>query len=357
MKTLTLAVSLIALAVLASSAGPAPLTRPAGGANAGGGAADDPAPALVTAMYDVGDLLRAPPDQSLENVAAAPVTGNTWLWPRSSGGMFVGEDRNKPPVLEASDLVRLVETFVSGGSVNPRLEVIGQTLVVRHAPAAQKEVAALLAEFRRSRQSLRSVNIEAHWILLEPGRLPDILARRDGADEREVDLAAVGKLGPAAPRATGRLSCSGGQQAVMLAGRVRSLVTDFAPIMHSDGEMVPEVSRLLDGLVLQLAARIDGDAATVSLVSTASDLDPVRGALPQTRPASAPEPPRNPRLFGYPFFPQQMDRVDAAVHELRTTARLPLGKPTLVGGMSVAPGNAGGRSRELYLVVRVTSGR
>jgi hypothetical protein len=48
-----------------------------------------------------------------------------------------------------------------------------------------------------------------------------------------------------------------------------------------------------------------------------------------------------------------VDRLNVGIQQMRTTIRIPVGKPVLVGGMTREPGTD---TRELYLIAEVTAG-
>jgi hypothetical protein len=55
--------------------------------------------------------------------------------------------------------------------------------------------------------------------------------------------------------------------------------------------------------------------------------------------------------------PAIIDRVNVLMQEFRTTARLPVGRPILIGGMSTEPRQAGPDTAQLYLVIQLTAGK
>ena len=179
-------------------------------------------------------------------------------------------------------------------------------------------------------------------------------------------MAAVDKLGKQAVHARAAISCLGGQTVTLLSGRSRTAVTDMTASVDGPNTIEPEIEQILSGTTLAVLPRIAGDSAVVDLVSAVGEWDgppgPIGPPVPARLRAQAGEPPGP--------APMTVDRIDAVVQDLRTTARVPLGKAILVGGMTLQPtahaeGAAGpgakggpadkGDARQLYLVLRVTS--
>jgi len=52
-----------------------------------------------------------------------------------------------------------------------------------------------------------------------------------------------------------------------------------------------------------------------------------------------------------------VDRLNLLTQEFRTTARVPVGKPILIGGMTSEPSQTGPASSQLYLVLQLTAGK
>jgi hypothetical protein len=52
-----------------------------------------------------------------------------------------------------------------------------------------------------------------------------------------------------------------------------------------------------------------------------------------------------------------IDRLNLLSQEFCTTARLPVGKPILIGGMTSEPSQTGPATGQLYLVLQLTAGK
>ncbi|HEX8914666.1 MAG TPA: hypothetical protein VF796_20110, partial [Humisphaera sp.] len=134
---------------------------------------------------------------------------------------------------------------------------------------------------------------------------------------------------------------------------------------------VPVVDRLLYGAMLSVVPTVQGDVADVDVTAAyAESNDPAAGPFagsaavagpsvpppstaPATRPAGRPTPTAT-HATSATHAPGAIDRVDATVHHVATSVRLPLGKPVVVGAMTLHP-RVGGPSerRELLFVMRV----
>jgi hypothetical protein len=50
-----------------------------------------------------------------------------------------------------------------------------------------------------------------------------------------------------------------------------------------------------------------------------------------------------------------IDRLSTTIQELRTTVQVPLNRPVLIGGMTLAPSLSGQPSPTMYLVIEVVA--
>lgn len=359
----------------------------AGGA--GAGPAKGPPPAqLVIRFYDVSDLLRDPVEASPAWSVVPPTEANYSRWgPWSGGGsgggggtgLFgstAGNARDERPTdaLTAGTLSSLVRwgvdpnSWTDAGGTAGSIEPIGTRLAIRQTPGAHKQVDALLADFRKARGLGQAMEVEAHWLLLQPDQLKAVLSADKAAAVGEVDLAAVGKLGKSAAHATARARCVGGNTVGLLSGRSRNVVVDANVTVDGPNDIEPTMAQVLSGARLFVRPYVQADAALVDVEATVSDWDGPGGpggtaiAAAATRPTTRPIPPGGARgglsenlIGGDPTRPIVIDRLDSTVQALRTTARLPLNRPVVVGGMTYEPARAGGDPRQLYLVLRVTA--
>jgi hypothetical protein len=328
-------------------------------------------------MYDVGDLVQAAPDRPLGSGVLPPTQLNGILGSRaySNNYPFNNTPNRSPETAEQSleNLVKLIEEQIAPdswretGGVTGSISVHERLLVVRQTPDAQRQVTELLDLLRKSRQGGKVVTIHSDWLWLTPGDLDQIVRpRRPGASGREIDAAALQKLGPKALYAHGELTCAGGQTVHLLSGRVKTLVENLeASVGTGSSAFQPEVDEVLQGVAIQVTPRIQGESASVDILGFVSGwespMEPYRmmtqnsGGTPATHPAE-------PDIASNGNSVATMDRMNVLAQEFCTTASLPLGKSVLIGGMTLEPeGSAAAdakadpktNGRQLYLTLRV----
>jgi hypothetical protein len=338
-----------------------------------GAAAQDGAPVeFILRVYPIGDLIHAPLDEPLGE-GAVPATQ------LMRGDLIHRQVRDAPlgmaPVYQprpdlvkiaSSNLIDLIKSQINdiwenghGGT----MDVIDGTLAVRQTPANQRRIADILQQLREHREASRSVTVQADWLLLSPGELSLILrADQTGASTVEVDPVALSKLGPRAFYARGRISCVGGQTAHVLSGRVRTLIESLEASVGTDASAYqPVVEEELSGAALQITPHICDNWATVDVLSFVSEWnepgEPYRMGTENFANKSTTRPAGD--AGGSGNDEASIDRLNAPSQQLCTTVRLALGKPAIVGGMTLDPDQtgagkfAGAQGRQIYLVLRL----
>ena len=265
---------------------------------------------------------------------------------------------------EATDSVtKLLEDNVSpeswkdnGGTIGSLRELHG-LLVVTQTPENQQKITVLLRQLAESHATM--VRVTADWLLIGPADLQKLIKPPAGPDKRE---SAIQEIDPAAlrnlPEKTRHFHAEtlsfSGQTVHVVSGRVRSVVTSATPVVGTDVVAYsPEVAGVGGGIALQVTPRIDSDgqSAVVTLYSTFNDPDEsgsllpiVQGTSATTRPAGA-----GGQATGS-FQP-----LNTVLQEMRTTVRLPLATPVLVGGMTLQPATKNSDPSQLVLILKVTA--
>lgn len=253
-------------------------------------------------------------------------------------------------------LMQAIQMFVdppswSGVGGSGTLVALGSSLVVSQTPANHARLDEFLAQLRSESGSLRTVTVEARWLLLDSQQLQEIAG--DGASDQS--------LHPETERYRGCVTCFNGQTVHIVSGRLQTVIQGGIPVVG--GEAVGYQPQLLKphiGAMLQVTPTVlpDGKAAIVDVRSivTRGDQPPQPVALYGPHVSNA-NPTGMPSTSERPTV--QVDRLNIAAQQLATTLRVPLGRPTLVGGLTfpAVDGDAESQNRQqLYLVIEVKSG-
>jgi hypothetical protein len=238
------------------------------------------------------------------------------------------------------------------------IKALGASLVISAPVNMHEQIGALLDLFRKRWGSLRTVSVQAHWLWLTEAQLAAALAEPPPgpADQPRAfgalsDAAWIKLREPAAGDAPRRanyhavLTCYNGQTVNALAGRQRLIVGGMTPVVGGQEQGTayhPNVRALHEGAALQITPVVTRTAkyVVVDVHSRVNILAPAERAA-----AGADAPP--------PGDVQQVvaaiDRLALQSQRLSTTLRIPVGQPTLVGGMTFDAQPAGGPN--LYLFV------
>lgn len=219
----------------------------------------------------------------------------------------------------------------------------------------------LLEQIRAARSKTPMVTVRAFWLLLDMKQLDDLLASKPGRPGG-IDRKALREMAAKAKGYVGTINCFSGQTVHIASGHGRSAVVGAIPV--ADGSMIgyqPIVSIPQCGAFLQVTPQVLPGAKTVVVDLQSSVVRPggpaeqvhfLRGkpAGEKGDKASANEQAAEPSVT--------LDRVNVAVEQLGTTLRLPVGEPTLVGGLTHEPSadqaNAAA-APQLYLFVEVAA--
>jgi hypothetical protein len=358
---------------------------------------------VVTRVYDVRDLLLRIGDYPFAGTMAGSATPKPAAASTMGGGGGGGGGGGAPaeaaPAVAgpggqsaADQIERLVlETIApetwrdSGGSVGA-VRMVNGMMVVTQTEANHKQLATLLAQLRETHA--RMVRVRAYWLLLQPGEVDALYKRPAGGAAGgaagpataypEIDRDALEKVGGKAGHFRAETVCFNGQTVHVASGRARRVISSVTAVVGTSAAAYePTADTVRGGLVLQVTPVLNPDHAAVTLdvQSTFADVDPpaaeraAGGAAAGARDAAGAGGAAGGAAgrgkgdgAGLPLAAEHsvgdglaVDRYHAVSQELRTTINLPLGRPVLVGGMTLDPNAKGGDSPQLYLVVELTS--
>jgi hypothetical protein len=246
-----------------------------------------------------------------------------------------------------------------------RLLVISQTLDVH------LEIEALLEQIRADRRAVQTMVVDARWLLLDSELLAELLppekSRREGPAAIAVDPKTLDRIARGVPGYRGRITCTSGQTVHLVSGDRRSVVEGVGPVPAFGGstryQPVIEIPNV--GVLLEVRATVVPDTATAAL--------DVKSTVTRWR-----KPQQSVRIYsddlpgqtggGPGKTPQQpggapsidVDCVRMPAQQFAAALRAPLGKPVLVGGLTLSPvtkarGKYGDQERkQLYLIVQTS---
>ena len=241
---------------------------------------------------------------------------------------------------------------------------IGTSLLISADAETHDKISSLLDLFRKRWGTLRTVSVRAHWLWLSEGTVSDALA----ADQKEAGPSAPygvlsdgtwKKLLAAAAEGKKRtpyhamLTCHNGQTVFTRAGGERLIISGVTPIAgKSDKEQAlyqPVVRTIQEGAALQVTPVVTRNAKFVVLdVHSRVNLF---GETPK------PAPVKERGLFGGSTTIEQIiaaiDRPALQTQRLATTLRVPVGKPSLIGGMTFATEGEGPANLYLFITASV----
>jgi hypothetical protein len=320
------------------------------------GLAQQPSTQPVIRTYNVSDLLRQTNDYPFDSKVEPPsVLGGRVAGGEGGGGgqsLFAGGvlvPQRKQPVtpIELDPLSQLIVDTVdstswqsNGGTVG-RIKSISSVLVVTQTKENHDKIQSLLDEIRRTVGPAQIVTVHATWVLVAPNELNKIMteATPEWMSKQKVYCES-------------QLTCFSGQVVHISSGRGRQVTTDVTPIV-GDGAVAfdPTVASVLSGVVLQISPQLvpGSDSAIVDVQTTASEW--AEHESPITTNGAATSAPSSAQATA------SVDRVNMLSAEMKTTARVPLRKKMIVGGMTLDPSDADQGGRQLYLVLELDQPR
>jgi hypothetical protein len=341
----------------------------------------DAEPRLVVRIYDLADLysiapsypardsadLRESPRFVFPDVTTAGTAHGASAVGGMGGGMFAVPSSIRSPeafreVLPqaagsmggtVSDSARtsvnnLIETITStispgewtdaGGPAS--IKVLGASLIVSAPVDMHDKIAALIDLFRKRWRSLRTISIEAHWLWLAENELASAIV------ESQKTAVAFGVLSEAAWKGLralaaaraerigyhGFVHCYNGQTVNVVAGGQQLVVAGLVPIVGGKDAATaytPTTRVVPQGAALQVTPIATRTAKFIvaDIHSRVTLLDgPAANMQPRAqRPLAAGDPAQ---------IVATLDRPVVRTQQISTTLRLPVGQPTLVGGMT-----------------------
>ena len=348
-----------------------------------------PEPPPVVHVYDVSDLVEPHVDAPMYDSPRAQAFGS---------GTFVDSDpgpivRSGPP-LSAADLIASAhrerleglvkhikeavdsDSWKDNGGRAGQIGEMDNRLIITQTPANQKLVKALLDQL--SEVDSQTVRVEADWVWLSPSEAGKLLKAPAKAGSnpavRDVDPAALAALPVSVRHVHAETTGRNGQTTYIVSGRERSLVTNVTPIVSTaTSAFAPTVSAVAAGLGLEVKPMVKADLgfAVVVLHATFDELGKTRRAsaaavagvaiepAPATRPATT-EPDRIPSAAPelssrkLPRTAQsQFNTIGMTIQDLRTTIRVPLGRPVLVSSGTWDPTGRQAEPMQVMLIVTV----
>jgi len=265
-----------------------------------------------------------------------------------SGGILGGG-----PQITLPGLIQAIQVFVdppswSGVGGSGTIAALGSSVVVSQTPANHAKLEEFLAQIRSESGTSRTVTVEARWLLLDSQQLRE-LTKADSENwpvPTEVE------------RHRGRVTCFNGQTVHIVSGRLQTVLQGGVPVVGGDAALYqPQLLRPHIGAMLQVTPTVlpDGKAAIIDVRSIVTRGDPPLPPVELYDPNASTSPAGISPARAMPAT--QVDRLNIATQQLATTLRLPLGQPTLVGGLTfpAVDGDAETTNRQLYLMIEVTA--
>jgi hypothetical protein len=304
--------------------------------------------------------------------------------PFGGGGGVGGEGQpdgappSKVSALTMDSLIHLILDTVeqdswrdNGGSLGD-IRGLGTSIVVTNLPPAHQAIETLLTELRKSEGPSAMVSIDAYWVLLTSEELTALTkASAEMNSGMTIKSDAIDKSKVYSRARTVGFS---GQTVHVLSGRARSFVTGVEPIVGTGAIGYQVQTRLLHGgVALQVTPRhvksAGSEYVVLDLWSVVSEMTPPAPGnpgggfvlAPGAANAAGDAAGSTSQPAGNGVRVPSVDRPAVVAQQIRTTARIPIRKKVLLGGMTMeptavadAPADGG---RQLYLVVEANVDR
>jgi hypothetical protein len=319
---------------------------------------------LITKVYDVADLVI--PISEHPYLAASLPVARLYEAPQPTppvgfrdGLAFLGYGGTPPLAApDFDDLIDLITTTVApkswdanGGQGTIAKFPTNLSLVVSQTRGVHSEIAALLAELRAEQHAMPTVVVDLQWLWLDAGRYEQLLGGARPSAAGRVPLAIDAKvLEQVARKAAGfrgRIMCVNGQLVHLASGDRRSIIVSElppdAPTLYTPNvgvvvELFPTVLPGANSALLDVQSMVTrwGKPGPTAKVGAAW---PPREAAPGSAKDSG-QPAVPPVPGGSASYP--IDRPNMPTADLTATARVPLGKPVLLGAVTFAPADGAG---------------
>jgi hypothetical protein len=231
---------------------------------------------------------------------------------------------------------------------------LGASLIVSAPVEIHDKIGALLDLFRQRWGTLRTVSVQADWLWLTSKQLDAALALPQDQEPRAFGVlsdAAWKQLSqPAGAKETqpgyhAVLTCYNGQTVHVTSGGQRLIVAGMTPVVgggENAAAYQPQVRSIQDGAALQITPVATRTAKYV-VVDVHSRVNLLTPQQPKAQGADGKP--------GVSEVIASLDRPELATQTLSTTLRVPVGRPTLIGGMTFE--KPGGANLYLFLTAHV----
>ena len=377
----TIATLLLTGAIIAMTGSAGTAGDDAGARQAAGDIAADASKQLTTRVYDVRSLIAPIPDFPLEGslhgqaFASAPGDAPAATGFASGGAttqvgntLFGGGIAN---VQETADerqnvewLAKLITDTIdadswkdNGGAIGIMRQLHG-ALIITQTGQNQNAIATFL---RQLAQDQGVVRVTADWLLLPPAELARLIkpatGERPNASPQVIDPAALEKLDRGVRHFHAETLGFSAQTVHVVSGRERTLVSNTTPVISTKSVgYAPTMANVGNGLALEVNPRVDADhkTALVTVYSTFTVPHNVTGlsasGAATTRPVDGEQVVRGRTTA-------MIQPVAQVVQELRTSVRVPIGVPVVVGGMTLEPNSQSGDPSQLVLILTITAAK
>ena len=276
-----------------------------------------------------------------------------------------GERQNRDANIHSitiDDLIQVIvktvmpDTWKENGTGEGQIQPIGTGLVVWQKRSVHSQLGKLLDQLHKNSGERKTVTINARWLSLNSDDL-DRLYLKDEVGSPQINRQVLDSFTRRSTSIRGITNCFSGQLVYIVSGTRKNVVSGFIPVVGSVDR--PSATRRLVSLASGASINFASEALLVAggsqegvgyqpIVQT-----PNFGALLEIRPtvmrnktaivdlkATLTSPGRGsnesaPNIANSPA--PSVDRIAIDTQELATTLRIPLGKPTLVGGLTHVP--------------------
>jgi hypothetical protein len=287
---------------------------------------------------------------------------------RGGGGM--GEAGSEAPSasISISDLVRVLtntvmaDTWAVNGGGDGNVEPLGTTLVVWQMPSVHQQIGQLLENLREGSAERRTLTIDARWLMLTSDEL-DALIAADENGQPQVNREKLNELTRKPDSIRGITNCLSSQLVYVVSGTMKNVVSTFIPVVGSADRLNGDLQLAVDkrSARMQLVSDAQPDTARRdtrvgyqpivtnlnfgAVLEIRPTLIPLAGSekaamvdLKSTVTVAADSADAGKTVEG--GVTPAVDRVSIQTQDFATTLRVPLGKPTLIGGMTDNPASA-----------------
>ncbi len=312
---------------------------------------------VITRVYDVRDLLVQIPDYPYKGDLGVPVDKSVVV---VADAAPTTQPHRTPTSKEelADNLIDLIretvatDTWRDNGGSEGAIRELGGQLIVTQTLENQKLLESLLSQLRET--TGRMVRVQARWLLLAPGEAKGLLvAQSPDPGVALVDQAVMDKLPDTTIGYRGEVTCFNAQAVSISSGRTHSAVTSQDAVVAQNAvAMTPTVRQVQAGVMLEVLPTLQAgrESVVVDLKTRVADWnDP--GRIDASTGATS-QPSNNATSTGL-----SIDRLNMVSQDLKTSVRIPLGKPVLVGGLTLDPTPANPSGHQLYLILRIDATR